>query len=59
VVMQFLSDSGLSGVDLRSEGKGETEPKVLMGEGRLVGPAANRRIELELLWPSGTNGSDD
>jgi outer membrane protein OmpA-like peptidoglycan-associated protein len=59
VVMQFLSDSGLSGVDLRSEGKGETEPKLPMGESRLVGSAANRRIELELLWPGERNGSDD
>ena len=59
VVKRFLSQSGLSDVDLRSEGKGETEPKLPMGESRLVGSAANRRIELELLWPGETNGSDD
>ena len=58
-VMRVLSESGLSGIDLRSEGRGETEPKVSMAEERIVGAAANRRIELELLLPGEPSGSDD
>jgi outer membrane protein OmpA-like peptidoglycan-associated protein len=49
-VMTFLSGSGLSAVDWRFEGRGETEPKIPLEEAWIVGPTANRRIELELVW---------
>jgi outer membrane protein OmpA-like peptidoglycan-associated protein len=57
-VMSFLSESGLSAVDLRSEGRGETEPKAPLSDEWIVGPWVNRRIELELSWQANVDSED-
>ncbi len=50
-VMSFLLQNGRSSVDWRAEGRGETEPKVPLEQELILGAEANRRIELELVWP--------
>jgi outer membrane protein OmpA-like peptidoglycan-associated protein len=47
-VMMFLIDQGLSASHLKSEGRGESEPKVGLARERVLGPTVNRRIEIEV-----------
>ncbi len=48
-VALFLKGKGISEDYLSSEGKGETAPRVELRQEWMLGPAANRRIELELV----------
>ena len=50
-VAQFLRLNGMPAEHLSHEGKGETEPKVELEQEWRLGPAVNRRIELELVQP--------
>jgi type II secretory pathway predicted ATPase ExeA/outer membrane protein OmpA-like peptidoglycan-associated protein len=52
-VAQFLRLNGMPAEHLSHEGKGETEPKVALEQEWRLGPAVNRRIELELVQPNG------
>ncbi|MFN2202437.1 MAG: OmpA family protein, partial [Caldilineaceae bacterium] len=51
-VAQFLEANGIADKSLSYVGRGESEPKISLVDERKLGPAVNRRIELELFTPS-------